>query len=377
MKMLIVGAGVIGTVYGAHVAAAGSKVSVLSHGSRTGEVAAAGLSARDVLRGRRVDAEADVVPDACGDYDVVLVAVRRDQLASACAELAVLTGKPAVVFFGNNPAGRAAIPGDVPGEVYLGFPGVGGVMTGGIADYVLIRQQPTPEASDPRLAALESALSGRGSRSSGSPTWMDGLPTTPRSSRASRRPSTGAEPTPSVSPRTARTSRSCAGPLPEHSPPCARTVRQGSRVTSLCFTARCSGRLLSVIGPGPCARRRASCALPRTRGTPRRRCGPWAAEAEPPGSRAALPWRSCSARSRTSYDTPTCIASRPGLAGMGTSLAGSCRSMASAPRRSGQMVKLRSRPVRRSSFATGRLGAAEAHDDAEQSGAALCADQHG
>ena len=28
MKMLIVGAGVIGTVYGAHVAAAGSKVSV-------------------------------------------------------------------------------------------------------------------------------------------------------------------------------------------------------------------------------------------------------------------------------------------------------------------------------------------------------------
>ena len=164
MKMLIVGAGVIGTVYGAHVAAAGSKVSVLSHGSRTGEVAAAGLSARDVLRGRRVDAEADVVPDACGDYNVVLVAVRRDQLASTCAELTVLTGKPAVVFFGNNPAGRAAIPADVPGEVYLGFPGVGGVMTGGIADYVLIRQQPTalPEASDPRLAALESALSGRG-----------------------------------------------------------------------------------------------------------------------------------------------------------------------------------------------------------------------
>jgi len=40
MKMLIVGAGVIGTVYGAHVAAAGSKVSVLSHEPRTGEVAA-------------------------------------------------------------------------------------------------------------------------------------------------------------------------------------------------------------------------------------------------------------------------------------------------------------------------------------------------
>jgi 2-dehydropantoate 2-reductase len=76
----------------------------------------------------------------------------------------VLAGKPAVVFFGNNPAGRPAIPGDVPGEVYLGFPGVGGVITRGVADYVQIRQQPTalPEASDPRLAALESAMSGRG-----------------------------------------------------------------------------------------------------------------------------------------------------------------------------------------------------------------------
>ena len=110
MKMLIVGAGVIGTVYGAHVAAAGSKVSVLSHEPRTGEVATAGLSARDVLRGWRVDAEADVVPNACGDYDVVLVAVRRDQLASASAELAVLTGKPAVVFFGNNPASPGGHP---------------------------------------------------------------------------------------------------------------------------------------------------------------------------------------------------------------------------------------------------------------------------
>ena len=122
------------------------------------------MRARDVLGGERIDVETDVVPDAARDYDVVLVAVRRDQLASACAELAVLAGKPAVVFFGNNPAGRAAIPGDLPGDAYLGFPGVGGVMAGGTADYVRIRQQPTalPQSPDSRLAALESALSSRG-----------------------------------------------------------------------------------------------------------------------------------------------------------------------------------------------------------------------
>ena len=77
MEVLVVGAGVIGTVYGAHLAAAGNTVSVLSHGPRTDEVAAGGLSARDVLGGGQARAETTVVPDASGDYGVVLVAVRE------------------------------------------------------------------------------------------------------------------------------------------------------------------------------------------------------------------------------------------------------------------------------------------------------------
>ena len=105
------------------IAAAESKVSVLSHGARTSEVAAAGLSARDVLSGGRVDTEADVVPDASGDYDLVLVAVRRDQLASACAGLAVLAGKPTVVFFGNNPVGRRPYPVTCLARSTSGSPG--------------------------------------------------------------------------------------------------------------------------------------------------------------------------------------------------------------------------------------------------------------
>jgi ketopantoate reductase len=122
------------------------------------------MCARDVLGGGRVNVKTDVVPDASGEYDVVLVAVRRDQLIPACAGLAALAGKPAVAFFGNNPAGLAAIPGDLPGNAYLGFPGVGGVMADGAANYVRIRQQPTAlqQSPDPRLAALESALSSRG-----------------------------------------------------------------------------------------------------------------------------------------------------------------------------------------------------------------------
>ena len=164
MKVLVVGAGVVGTVYGAHLAAAGNTVSVLSHGPRTEYVAAGGLRAQDPTGGGLAEAKAAVVTDASGDYDVVLVAVRRDQLASACAGLTGLAGKPAVLFLGNNPGGRASVTAGLPGDVYLGFPGIGGVMTGGTAQYVRIRQQPTAlqETSDPRLAALESDLTGRG-----------------------------------------------------------------------------------------------------------------------------------------------------------------------------------------------------------------------
>jgi 2-dehydropantoate 2-reductase len=161
MKVLIVGSGVIGTVYSAHLAAGGHAVSVLRHPLRTDQVAADGLRARDVLSGQCVQVPVSVVPAAsAGQYDLVLVAVRADQLSAACAQLTDLAGRPAVVLFGNNPGGRSMAGGEVAGEVRQGFPGIGGVLRDGAADYVRIPQQPTAlEAGrDPRLAALERAL---------------------------------------------------------------------------------------------------------------------------------------------------------------------------------------------------------------------------
>ena len=165
MKVLIIGAGVIGTVYGAHLGTAGHTVHVLSHPPRTDDIAARGLAARDVLDRSRTEATARVVTSAGDDrYDLVLVAVRSDQLARACAQLAALGGSPTVLFFGNNPGGRSTLPAEAAGLARLGFPGVGGVLRDGIADYVRIRQQPTAlEAGrDPRLAELEHMLRRRG-----------------------------------------------------------------------------------------------------------------------------------------------------------------------------------------------------------------------
>ena len=144
MKLLLVGAGVIGTVYGAHLAAGGVTVSVLDHGRRTREVARDGLVALDVLDGQRVQFPANVVPTAGVDaYDVVLVAVRRDQLAAALNDLECLAGEPALLIFGNNPAGRSVIPSNRWRAIHLGFPGVGGALVDGVAQFVRIPQQPT------------------------------------------------------------------------------------------------------------------------------------------------------------------------------------------------------------------------------------------
>lgn len=165
MEVLIMGAGVIGTVYGAHLGAAGHTVSVLSHPPRTDDITTHGLAAHDVLDGSRAETPAKVVPVAVDDrYDLVLVAVRSDQLAQACDQLTVLNGTPTVLFFGNNPGGRSAIPATVVGEVRLGFPGVGGVIRDGVAEYARIQQQPTAlqAGSDARLAQMERALGERG-----------------------------------------------------------------------------------------------------------------------------------------------------------------------------------------------------------------------
>jgi 2-dehydropantoate 2-reductase len=165
MKVLIIGAGVIGTVYGAHLGAAGHAVSVLAHGARTAEVGRDGLRGRDVLTDVLTVSPAAVVARADAEaFDLVVVAVRRDHLPLMSARLAMLSEHPLVLFFGNNPEGHAGLPADISAPVYLGFPGVGGTINDGLAEYVLIAQQPTAleQGRDPRLGRLREALEGRG-----------------------------------------------------------------------------------------------------------------------------------------------------------------------------------------------------------------------
>lgn len=165
MDILIIGAGVVGTVYGAQLATAGNTLAVLKHGARTAEIADRGLMARDVAEDQLTSAAVQVVSAIdTRTYDLVLVAVTREQLATACAPLSGLHGAPTILLLGNNPAGRGACPSAIRDRVRLGFPGIGGGLVKGVAEYVRIKPQPTALESlhDARLDELASQLTGRG-----------------------------------------------------------------------------------------------------------------------------------------------------------------------------------------------------------------------
>jgi 2-dehydropantoate 2-reductase len=165
MKVLAVGAGVIGTVYGAHLGAAGHAVDVLSHPPRTDQIAARGLAARDVLDGSRAGTTARVVSSV--GADAMTWFLSPSEVTSQPGHAASSPGwvvRPRCCSAGTTPAAGPRCRPHPVGVVRLGFPRVGGVLRDGTADYVRIRQQPTAleAGSDPRLAELARALRSRG-----------------------------------------------------------------------------------------------------------------------------------------------------------------------------------------------------------------------
>lgn len=165
MDVLLIGSGVIGSIYAGQVSLAGHRVWALAHGDRERELAEQGIRLRNVDTDITETAKVELAQTADErDYDLVIVAVQAAQLASTFPALRKLRGVPHIVFFGNNPEGRVAIPDDIQGSVELAFPGVGGGMKDGVVEYVQVTQQPTAFEStpDPAGKALQAALETRG-----------------------------------------------------------------------------------------------------------------------------------------------------------------------------------------------------------------------
>ena len=160
MKILVYGAGVIGTLYAARLQGAGHHVTVLARASRVSDIQRHGLVLEDVVTGARSVTPVTVAERLRpGDtYDMALVAVRRDQLSGIMPDLALNTNIPFVLFMLNNPLGSSALI-DALGtdRVVLGFPGAGGTLEGHVVRYAMITQQPTTlgEPTESRLPVCE------------------------------------------------------------------------------------------------------------------------------------------------------------------------------------------------------------------------------
>ncbi len=134
MKVLVIGAGVIGTIYGYVLAQSGNDV---THYVRPGKKASLenGIGIR-LLDGReKHPADRDVhyglkvVEDfsAADGYDLILVSVRHYQMESVLPLLKEKAGKTDILFFNGNWEGIDFIDAYLPRGQYLwGFPVAGG-----------------------------------------------------------------------------------------------------------------------------------------------------------------------------------------------------------------------------------------------------------
>ena len=82
MKIVVVGPGVIGSIYGGLLARSGHDVTLIARGQRLADLRAHGLVLEDADSGHRTEISLPVLAELSPDdhYDLVLVTVRSEQL---------------------------------------------------------------------------------------------------------------------------------------------------------------------------------------------------------------------------------------------------------------------------------------------------------
>ena len=169
VRILVLGAGVIGSVYGGKLLEAGHEVVLLARGSRLADLQSHGLLLEDAQSGNRTAQSVVVTNELASDdrFDLVLVPVRSEQLASTLAVLTVMTDGSDVLFFGNTGNRGAELAAALGKRALFGFPAAGGTRDGLTIKYVMIKQQKTmlgePDGTTTsRIRRLQLILDGAG-----------------------------------------------------------------------------------------------------------------------------------------------------------------------------------------------------------------------
>ncbi len=134
-KILVFGAGVLGSYYAAMLQGGGHDVTVVARGQRYLDVKEHGIVIEHYSSKERTTAKVKVLDRMPAEdcYDFCLVLVQKSQLSQALQELAVNDQIPAFLVMGNNAEGPQAIIEALGRErVLLGFPNAGGEREGHI-----------------------------------------------------------------------------------------------------------------------------------------------------------------------------------------------------------------------------------------------------
>ncbi|MBB6275395.1 ketopantoate reductase family protein [Porphyromonas circumdentaria] len=163
-RILVFGAGVIGSIYGGLLAESGADVTLLARGKRLSELREQGLALQKVSCKEGATHEVlhpsvhlieVLTPDDV--YDYIFVTLRAEQVAEALPQLAA-NASPTFVFMINNAHGYTAWEQALgKGRVLPAFPGAGGSIKEGIVQYGIVQQQVQPTV----LGEIDGTLSPR------------------------------------------------------------------------------------------------------------------------------------------------------------------------------------------------------------------------
>ena len=145
MKVLIIGAGVIGSFNAARLKQGGVDVTLLARGRRLADLREHDVVLEDAFTRRRSVTQVPLVEQLEPDdqYDLAIVIVRRNQIASVLPMLAQNQNIPSVLFLGNNAAGQGDIIEALgPARVLIGVVNAGGEREGYVVRYIHSRRLP-------------------------------------------------------------------------------------------------------------------------------------------------------------------------------------------------------------------------------------------
>ena len=145
VRILVLGAGVIGSAYAGSLLHAGHDVVLFARGPRLADLQAQGLILEDAESGNRtclpVMSVSEIAPD--DHFDLTLVTVRAEQLQGTLPLLSGMKDGGHVLFFGNTGNHRKELTAALGDRALFGSPAVAGTRDGPVIRYVQIRQQQT------------------------------------------------------------------------------------------------------------------------------------------------------------------------------------------------------------------------------------------